>query len=185
MTASKLSWKSRLVRVLSVLAIVTCASGSYGQQRDERAVRAAYVFNLTKYVQWPQEKSELIIGFIGSPTTGEKLRELLEGKSSESRSIHVVLVSPEEDLPKCAILYFTDPPPKKLRTLLDKPENRGILTVGETDSFVREGGMVGLVKVRDQIQIQVNLEATQQAGVKISSRLLNLAVLVRPASARN
>jgi len=86
----------------------------------------------------------------------------------------------------CAILYLTDPPSKKLRASLDKPENRGILTVGETDSFVREGGMVGLVKVRDQIQIQVNLEATQQAGVKISSRLLNLAVLVRSASsARN
>jgi hypothetical protein len=169
-----------------VAALLLYLPGAAAQQRDERAVRAAYVFNLTKYVQWPQEKSELIIAFSGSPTTGEKLRELLEGKSSESRSIHVVLVPPEEDLPRCAILYLTDPPSKKLRASLDKLENRGILTVGETDSFVREGGMVGLVKVRDQIQIQVNLEATQQAGVKISSRLLNLAVLVRSdSSARN
>jgi hypothetical protein len=166
--------------------LARCLPCASAQQRDERAVRAAYVFNLTKYVQWPQETSELIIGFIGSPTTGEKLRELLEGKTSESRSIHVALFPSEEELQKCSILYLTDTPSRKLRAALDKPASRGILTVGESDLFVREGGMVGLVKVGDQIQIQVNLEAMQQAGVKISSRLLNVAVLVRPVpTARN
>ena len=176
-----------MARWIALLALLSfCSEWSFAQQRDERAVRAAYVFNLTKYVQWPQEKTELIVGFIGNATTGEKLQELLEGKVSEARPIHVLLFPSEEALQKCSVLYVTDPLPSKLRTSLAKAENRNILTVGESDLFVHEGGMVGLVKVGDQIQIQVNLEATQQAGIKLSSRLLNLSVLLRPTlSPRN
>jgi len=106
-------------------ALALCLPCASGQQRDERAVRAAYVFNLTKYVQWPQEKIGVDHRVQRQSTTGEKLRELLEGKASESRSIHVVLVSPEEDLPMCAILYLTDPPSKKLRGLARQAREQG------------------------------------------------------------
>jgi hypothetical protein len=58
------------------------------------------------------------------------------------------------------------------------------LTVGESEDFIRDGGMVGLVRDADQIQIQVNLEATQAAGLRISSRLLSLAVVVRNKGGR-
>lgn len=75
----------------ALIALALCAALGAAQSRDERAVRAAYVFNLTKYVEWPAGKNELVIGFVGSPETGEVMQKMLDGKRSESRIIHVLL----------------------------------------------------------------------------------------------
>ncbi len=56
---------------------------------------------------------------------------------------------------------------------------RSVLTVGDASSFTRQGGMVGLITVGDHIDIEINLDASQRAKLKISSRLLNLAKVVR------
>jgi len=167
-----------LACALGLLALLPSVSGS--QSQDERAVRAAYVFNLSRYVEWPSEKKELVIGFIGPRDTGEFLLKMLDGKKSESRPIHVMLFPSDDELPRCSMLYIADSQAKKIRATLEKVEDKSIVTVGEADSFTQIGGMVGLVKVGELIQMQVNLEATQRAGIKISSRMLNLAMIVRP-----
>lgn len=173
-----------LACLLSLLAFWSSLLSA--QLRDERAVRAAYVFNLTKYVEWAPKDNQLVIGFEGSRATGEMLKKMLDGKTSEAGPIQVLLFPSDEELKKCSILYITDPQEKRARSVLDNSEIRNLLTVGETASFARDGGMVGLVKAGDQIQVQVNLEAAQRAGIKISSRLLNLALIVHAApSARN
>ncbi|HMK21446.1 MAG TPA: YfiR family protein [Terriglobales bacterium] len=185
MTSSRFGAGTKLAACMALFGwLAVGTSFSRAQQRDERAVRAvraAYVFNLTKYVEWPEAQSEIIIGFVGDRSTGERLRDLLEGKTSGPRPIHVLLAPSEQELSRCTMLYLTEPLSARLRATLDKPDNRNILTVGEDDSFVKQHGMVGLVKVGDQIQIQVNLEETQRAGVHISSRLLELAVIYKPA----
>jgi len=151
------------------------------QQRDERAVRAAYVFNLMKYVEWPAARGELRIAFLGNPADGALFESMLNGKSIESRSVRVMLRPEDEELEECSVVYFEDEKANELRKTLQRLKGRSILTIGETEGFELEGGMVGLVKQDDHIQLRVNLEATQHAGVKISSRVLNLAVIVRPA----
>lgn len=170
-------------RALACLLGVVCSwlSGA-SQPRDERAVRAAYVFNLTKYVEWPASTRELWIGFAGERSEGEFLARMLEGKTSESRPIHLVLSPSEEELKKCNILYIAEPQASKARAALNKANGEMLLTVGEADSFARDGGMVGLVKAGDHIEIVVNLEAAQKAGIKISSQLLSLAQIVSPGA---
>ena len=83
-------------------------------------------------------------------------------------------------LVKCGIVYFGDASTDEIGKTLAKVEGRAVLTLGETDSFAHRGGMVGLVKADDHIQIVVNLPLMQRSGVKISSRVLNLAAIVRP-----
>lgn len=162
------------------LGLVVLVPGiCWPQSQDERAVRAAYVFNLTKFVEWPAEKNELQIGFFGSRETGEYLQKMLDGRTSESRQIRMILFPSDDELRKCSMVYIAEGQQKKIRATLDKLGNGNIVTVGETDSFAQDGGMVGLVKVGERIQMQVNLEATQRAGVKIGAHLLNLAVIVR------
>jgi hypothetical protein len=63
------------------------------------------------------------------------------------------------------------------RTALDRVRGKDILTIGEDDKFVRDGGMVGLVRNGDHIQIEVNLDATKAGHLKIASQLLDLAVI--------
>ena len=146
-------------------------------QHDERAVRAAFVYNLTKYVEWPQADKELIIGFVGEGGMGDTLQKIVAGKTSDTRKLRVILDPPDDQ--RCDIIYVAYSSPKKTQAVLSKLRHRSTLSVGETSDFTRDGGMVGLIRDSDQIQIQVNLEAAQAAGLKISSRLLNLAVIVR------
>ncbi len=178
----------RSVAMLSLVAVAGSAglAGWFAlpcaaQGRDERAVRAAYVFNLTKYVEWPERSNEIVIGFVGTGPMGEVLQNMLAGKTSESRSIRLLLAPSDEQLDQCHILYISDSPPQKIRTILERVHDKSVLTVGETDSFPRENGMVGLVRAGEQIQIHVNLQAVHEARLKISSRLLNLSTIVQPA----
>lgn len=157
------------------------ASWALAQSRDERAVRAAYVYNLLQYVGWPSEKSELVIGFEGDAATGEILRTLLNGRSSNGHPIRVLLSPNAEELRNCSILYVTDGTDREVRQALDTLQGRAILTVGETDPFAREGGMVALVNTGDHIRIEVNLDAAQHADIRISSSVLDLATIVRSA----
>jgi hypothetical protein len=149
--------------------------------RDERAVRAAYVFNLVKYVEWPVPEKELVIGFTGDAATGELMERLLAGKTSEGQTIRVVLFPSDDDLKRCRLLYVAGAETPETRKALEKVKGRGVLTVGEREGFAREGGMVGLVNSGDHIQLEVNLETAQGEGIRISSRVLNLAQIVRPA----
>jgi hypothetical protein len=150
------------------------------QERDERAVRVAYLYSLIKFVDWPSPQSDLLIGYVGSPATGETLFKSLDGRKNDARTLHVVLSPSNEMLDKCGILYFGDASTEDIRKTLAKVDGRPVLTLGETDAFPRLGGMIGLVKIEDHIEIVVNLLLTQRSGVKISSRVLNLATIVRP-----
>ena len=152
------------------------------QELDERTIRVAYVFNLTKYVEWTRASNQLVIGVVGDGPMGEALEKMLAGKTSDSRLIRVVLSPNEEDLAQCDVIYVTSASPKRVQETLDHLRNKSVLTVGDTESFPKSGGMIGLVKVGQQVQMIVNLDAVQRARLKISSRVLNLATIVHDAS---
>ena len=165
-----------LLAAFAVLALVPVSA----QERDVRAVRVAYVYNLIKFVDWPSPQTDLLIGYVGAPATGETLFKSLDGRRSDARTLHVVLSPSDELLEKCGVIYFGDASAEDIRKTLAKVEGRAVLTLGETESFPRLGGMIGLVNDEDHIEMLVNLPLVQRSGVKISSRVLNLATLVRP-----
>jgi hypothetical protein len=172
-----------LVRFAGVFALALLfVLPAPAQMQNESSVKAAFVYNLTKYVEWPQTITTLRIGVIGDGPMGATLQSQMAGKSSESRAIQVLLSPSEEALTRCSILYITYRSPKKIREVLGMIRNANVLTIGEADSFARDGGMISLVTVSDHVQLQVNLEATQGSHLKVSSRLLNLATLVRSTS---
>jgi len=149
------------------------------QARNELQVKAAFVYNLTKYVEWPQSTGPLLIGVVGDGPMGSILKEMMSGKRSDSRPIEVILLSPDDAaLTRCHLLFISFRSQKKNREVLEKVRRAGILTVGDADSFARDGGMIGLVTLENHVQIQVNLEAVTEARLKLSSRLLQLAMLV-------
>lgn len=155
------------------------------QAHDERAIKVAYVFNLTKYVEWPHTGSEFVVGFVGEGPMGEALEKMLTGKSSDSRPIRVVLSPEDNALEQCDVLYVAYASPQKVRETLQRLRGKSVLTVGDTESFPRDGGMIGLVRAADQVRMQVNVEAIQAAGLKISSRVLALAAIVHSQAEAN
>lgn len=173
---------NRMLNAVSVgLLSVLCLAPAYGQTalQDERTVKAAFVFNLIKYVEWPDEGKELVIGFTGDDSMGEMLKKLLDGKSSDNHEIRVLISPSDQDIQRCNLVYISEPTARKIKATLGRIHKKNILTVGETNSFTNEGGMVGLVRVGEQVHILVNLDLVQEANLQISSRLLNLSTVIR------
>jgi len=120
----------------------------------------------------------LVVGFVGDGPMGEALERMLSGKTSDSRIIRVVLSPKDDALDQCDVVYIAYSSPKKIHSTLDQLRNKSVLTVGDSDSFSREGGMIGLVRAGQQVHLQVNIDAVQRTQLKISSRVLSLATIV-------
>lgn len=141
-------------------------------------MRSAYVFNLTKYVSWPQQKHTLLIGLVGNTDTGAAVKAMLDGRSSDGRIIRVLVNPGDSMLPGCDLVYLSGGVPSGESHIFTLIKGLPILTVGEDRTFPMSGGMVGLVRSADRIEIEVNLSAVRAAGLKMSSRVLDLATIV-------
>lgn len=164
--------------LMAVVPLLLLSGGFLRAQEDERAVRAAFVFNLTKYVSWPQPHNRLVLGVVGQGNMGTVLKQVLDGKVSDGRRIVVLMQPSDAELRDCDVLYVEESSPVVIRSILDRIRSRTMLTVGNTDQFTRMGGMVALVRSGDQIEIHVNLDTLRKCRLEMSSRLLNLAVIV-------
>jgi hypothetical protein len=147
-------------------------------QDDELSVRAAYLLILTKYVNWPPSQKRVVVEVVGDNSTAAAIQLLLNNKVTDGRPILVVAHPSDTELRSCDVVYFDQSARLAAQSVGEKLSGTRCITVGDNDRFVYEGGMVGLVRSGDQIQIFVNVDATGREGVVLSSRLLNLAVLV-------
>jgi hypothetical protein len=170
--------------VLLCLCMMLASSRAAHAQVDQQAVRAAYIFNLSKYVSWPHSMKDLKICSEADERTGRLLKEILEGKNSEGRMVHIVLAPSVAEQRECAILYLGRASAVRVAAVLQELGTSPVLTVSEDPQFVRQGGMVALVRAEDQIQLHVNIGALHSAGIQMSSRLLSIAVVDR-AGGRN
>lgn len=173
------------LRVACVLALVGAASLVPAQTQDERAVRTAYVFQLTRYVEWPPETKQLTVGVLASRETSEFLQKILDGKTTDSRPLRVLVSPTDDDWPNCDILYMDDSQAKKTLAALNKRGTNNVLTVGESSAFLRDGGMVALVRTGDKVQIQLNLESARSSGLKLNPRLFDVARIITPEGAHS
>ena len=131
---------------------------------------------------WPDSKRALLIGFIGDQSTGLALKKMLDQKPVDDRKLQVLLNPPDWEISNCDLLYVTSSETAKTGSIVSKLRKLPILTIGENDKFVQMGGVVALIRSGDQIQIEVNTDALHHAGLRMSSRLLDLATIVSTES---
>lgn len=180
--AAGIQMNARITGIAAALLIFFLSATPALPQQDARAVRSAFVFNLTRYVAWPQSKRTLVIGFLGEASAGTIMKQMLDARSTDGRTLQVVLNPNDSDLTSCDILYVTSAQSAKFGNILTRLGRSPVLTVGEDTRFTQNGGMVGLIRSGDQIQIAVNIDALHAADLNMSSRLLQLATITSTRS---
>jgi hypothetical protein len=156
------------------------AASLFGQEVSEYQVKAAYVYNFARFVQWPERAFsdssaplELCV-FSRSPILPD-LQLTIRGKAINGRTIRVTPVENAEQGGACHVLFFSYHESGQFRDVLARLQDTSVLTVGEGKDFVRQGGMINFVVVDDRVQFDVNQTAAERAGISISSRLLTVA----------
>jgi hypothetical protein len=145
---------------------------------SENSLKAAFIFNFAKYVEWPENafkgKAEFCIATLGRSSLSMELAAL-GGKSVNGRNIVFRRVRSPEEAAHCQILFISRSELAKLAGILDILREVPVLTVSDYGDFCTKGGMLSLVAERGKIVFDVNIQETQRAGLKPSSQVLKLA----------
>jgi len=163
----------------AICTSVLSPSSASGQQ-DATNIRAAYVFNILKYIHWPAGQTEIKIAVLGDGKVASAFFQVINGKNIAGREIRVFRRASETEIASSDVVYFPGQSQEDSGPLLDRLShggNHAVLTVGETEQFLRDGGMITLSRSLDHIQLEINADTIRENRVKLGSRLLNIAIL--------
>jgi hypothetical protein len=150
----------------------------------EADVKAAFLFNVAKFIEWPKdafanEESPIEFGIYGDDDFVATLRTLLQGKKAHGRGFLIRKVANPQEAKTTHMLFFRESESRKLGQVLDTIRRLPILTVGETDDFLDSGGMLNLFFEDKQLRFAVNPGPAETAKLTISSQLMRLAKQIR------
>ena len=149
---------------------------------EEFKIKAAMIYNFTKYVEWPASGlptgNPLNVCITGSSTLRQHLDQL-QGKQVNGRTISVRFIMLPIEISGCNLLFIDRSEQHRLPSFVQQANRKPILTVSDIDQFTIHGGMIGFVEQDDKIRFEINQENASQAGINISSKLLKLARVVK------
>jgi len=142
-------------------------------QSLEAKVKAAYIFNLAKYVDWPNLPADAVhICVAGNDPIGSLLTELA-GRPVKERPLKVDL-NVTGDLSFCQVLYISRSE-SRWADILSQARSNSVLTVSDMDNFARQGGIIGFYLDAGKVRLEINPASARTANLKISSKLMELA----------
>ena len=150
---------------------------------SEYEVRATFIYNFTKFTDWPavafgSPKAPIVIGIVGEDLFGTTIDDLVRGELVHNRPLVVKRLRSEDDLQSCHLLYISFSEKNRIPALLSELKGSPVLTVSEIEGFAAQGGMVNMLVINKNLKIEINQEAVELGGLQISAKLLKLARLV-------
>lgn len=157
---------------------------TFAQNYTEYEVKAAYIFNFSKFVQWPvsafeSNDSPIILGIYGDDPFGTIIHNTFN-RQVNGRSWVIKHLKNISDIGNCHILFVTGVNKYEMTKLLDYTSKRSILTIGDNiNEFCLTGGIVNFMPQYSKNQFEINNDVAKSTGLSISSKLLILAKIVR------
>jgi hypothetical protein len=154
----------------------------------EYQVKAGFLYNFAKFIDWPIEAfpardSAFTICLADDPFRGA-VQRAVQGETWNGRPLSVRQIDSGSDVRRCQVVYISLAARQKTMEILMAAANAPVLTVGETADFIAAGGIIRFTQSGRSIRFEINPDAAERASLKVSSRLLRLADIVRlPAKA--
>ena len=172
--------------VLVVVWALIGASPLHAQQSRpaEYEVKATYLYNFARFVEWPvraeaTKGDSFVICVLGQDPFGPALGAILAGEAINGKSVLLKRISRAQDAVICRILFISSSEDGRLKDILTALDKTGVLTVSDMPNFSQRGGMIQFVLDGNRIRFAVNLTPAQDAGLRVSSELLKVAISVR------
>ena len=148
------------------------------EQPLEYQVKAAFLLNFTKFVEWPatafaDEHSPLAICILGEDPFGNTLSEMVKGEGVNGHEIVIQRIRRAPAPKSCQVLFVGRAEREAARILSEL--GPGVLTVGEGEKFLQDGGIVAFVIEDRRVRFDINQRAVGNSALKLSSKLFNVA----------
>jgi uncharacterized protein DUF4154 len=184
-TLRQIVFKKSSAQILLYFLIILLAPVSFSTQAiavdetsKEGKLKAAYLFNFLRFVEWPDESDGAInLCVIGNKSSYHDALLALTTQSINRQAISVSISNNENtlELDNCQLIFITDLKQKSESKILESFNSSPILTVGENPDFINNGGMINFITSKDKIYFEINMTAVKQTDIRISSKILRLA----------
>ena len=173
-------WHTGLLHLFILGALAAAPVLGQNNSTSEYEIKGAFLFHFAQFVDWPPETfkdatSPLTFCTLGEGPFHGALTASLSGKTIGTRPLRVLHLKTSQESQGCQVLFLAASDKKMIPVVLAGVKGQPVLTVGETEHFVLDGGMIGFLTEENKIRFAINLQAAGKARLKISSRLLSLA----------
>jgi len=169
--------------VLAALLLLWSAPVA-AQRVTAPALKAAFLFNFVNFIEWPAEVlapgQHLSLCVIGDMAVADALEQTIKGRSIDNHALTLsVLKSTDSPVLQCHLVYVGGSDAKRSDQLLFALSGTSIFSVGDGDRFAETGGVAQLIVENGRVRFAVNMDAAHRAHLKISSKLLSLATIIK------
>jgi hypothetical protein len=173
----------RLVALSITWAALCALSASAQSKPSEYQVKAAYLYNFGKFIEWPTSAvakgDAFTICVLGQDPFGLALNAILANGSVNGQNVVARRIPSPQEAVNCRVLFISSSEDKRLKEILTSLGRASILTVSDLPKFTQRGGMVQFVLEGDKVRFEVNSASAERAGLTLSSELLKVAANVR------
>jgi hypothetical protein len=184
--ASRRIWRACIFGIIAGWLLLIASPNAFSQKEEssEYTVKLAFLYNFTKFVEWPPDSyrapsSPLLICVVGHDPFSQVLEAELRTKNVEGHPVEVRSLKPNDKLNLCQIVFVPATEKQHADRIVSGLKGSNTLTVGETDGFAVQGGIINLTVEANKVHFEINRLAAARAGLKISSRLLSIAKIVQ------
>ncbi|MBO7433189.1 MAG: YfiR family protein [Salinivirgaceae bacterium] len=169
------------ITIVGAIAVLSLIAGSAHAQYSEYEVKAAYVFNFAKFIEWPESYigDTIQLCIYKDDPFGIILEKTMIGRKANGRSWNIRRVSNINDIGNCHILILSGTKQHEIMQVLKAIDKKPIVTIGdEMAGFCMLGGVINFMPQFSKHQFEINKDAADGIGVKISPKLLLLAKII-------
>jgi hypothetical protein len=150
---------------------------------SEYQVKAAFLYNFTKFVEWPNSSfaatnAAFVIGIVGNDPFGGTLDEVVKSGQAHGRLLQVKRLKSGDRIGDCQILFVSRSETGNIESFLQDLGQQPVLTVGDAEGDAARGLMINLIVVKGSVKMEINRQRAEQSHLQISSKLLGLAKIV-------
>jgi YfiR/HmsC-like len=174
-----------MMPALFVGLALACSGLARSAESRQYDMKATFLLNFSQFVEWPAEsfstpQAPLVIGVLGEDPFGRELDDVTSGETVQGHPVAVERYARIEDVRPCHILFISSSEEARIARIMAALRGRNVLTVGDFENFVREGGVIRFVELGDKLRLHINLDAAKAANLDISSKLLRPSYIVSP-----
>jgi hypothetical protein len=164
---------------MTLLVSTLARAENSAQGPSEYQVKAAFLYNFVKFVEWPpgavEPREPMMLCVLGKNPFGDALATAIEGKSVNGQRIATRRVADLAAVQSCHVLFVSSSESGRVPEILRAVRPWNVLTVSEIARFLERGGMINFVMDGQRVRFHINAKAAADADLKISSKLLQLA----------
>ena len=166
-----------------ILLAAAASQASAADRNSEYQVKAAFLVNFARFVEWPSQafggaNDPFVFGVYGKDLFGAALDQAVLGKTIDGRPAVIRRTSDPSALRSCQVVFVPASEMSHFREVSASLGNLSVLLVGETEGFAEAGGVINFILENERVRFEVSPPAAARAHLKISSKLLQLAVIV-------